>query len=271
MRSHPWLKHPVCHLLVYLLLFSYIRSSIAQTPHPTFEVATVKRAPAQADPNTGSWSPPNIGRFSATHVTLSLLIQLAYGVDKSQIANQPGWLDTNLYDIVAKPEDGVLLSAMSSSRAYRICSISAFTSSSTQKRATPMLTLSSPPKAVRIFPPPRQIISPAFGLTSVLARCAVSIGPCQSLPNTSLPPQTSPLSTRPALLGATISASATNRIPRPTAPFRPFQWPSKKQPGLCSSRKWSLSKRSSSTPQSRSPRKTKQQSRFSGHIPLCTD
>lgn len=110
MRSHPWLKHPVCHLLVYFLLFSYIRSLIAQTPHPTFEVATVKRAPAQADPNTGSWSPPNIGRFSATHVTLSLFIQLAYGVDKSQIANQPGWLDTNLYDIVAKPEDGVLLS-----------------------------------------------------------------------------------------------------------------------------------------------------------------
>jgi uncharacterized protein (TIGR03435 family) len=81
----------------------------ANIPHPTFEVATVKPAP-QADPNTGSWSPPGTGRFAATHVSLALLLQLAYGIDNSQIANMPDWLESNLYDVVAKPEDGIKLS-----------------------------------------------------------------------------------------------------------------------------------------------------------------
>jgi len=109
MKPQPRLPHPICHLLLCSLLFSCIHAATAQTPPPTFEVATVKPAPPQADPSTGSWSPPGIGRFTATHVSLALLIQLAYGVDSSQIANQPGWLESNLYDIVAKPEDGIPL------------------------------------------------------------------------------------------------------------------------------------------------------------------
>jgi len=86
-----------------------LSSLIAQTPHPAFEVASVKPAPPQADPNTGSWSPPGRGRFTADHVSLALLLHLAYGIDDSQIANKPAWLETNLYDIVAKPEDGISL------------------------------------------------------------------------------------------------------------------------------------------------------------------
>lgn len=108
MRPQPLLSHPISHLVLSSLLLSCMPAAAAQIPHPTFEVATVKSAP-QADPNTGSWSPPGTGRFTATHVSLALLIQLAYGIDDSQIANQPGWLETNLYDIVAKPEDGVPL------------------------------------------------------------------------------------------------------------------------------------------------------------------
>jgi uncharacterized protein (TIGR03435 family) len=34
---------------------------------------------------------------------------LAYGIDPSQIANKPGWMDTSLYDVDAKPEEGVSL------------------------------------------------------------------------------------------------------------------------------------------------------------------
>jgi uncharacterized protein (TIGR03435 family) len=37
-------------------------------------------------------------------------MQLAYGIDNSQIANKPAWLETNLYDVSAKPEDGIKLS-----------------------------------------------------------------------------------------------------------------------------------------------------------------
>jgi uncharacterized protein (TIGR03435 family) len=91
------------------VFLSYIHAASAQTSLPTFEVATVKPAPVQADPNSGSWSLPGVGRFTATNVSLALLLQLAYGVDNSQISNKPEWLETNLYDIVAKPEDGIQL------------------------------------------------------------------------------------------------------------------------------------------------------------------
>ncbi|HEX9199521.1 MAG TPA: TIGR03435 family protein [Acidobacteriaceae bacterium] len=111
------LKNPAKFLLESTLLLitaapaqqSANIATTTQNPHPTFEVASVKPAPPEADPNTGSWSIPSTGRFTATHVSLALLIQLAYDIDKSQIANEPGWLDTNLYDIVAKPEDGIRL------------------------------------------------------------------------------------------------------------------------------------------------------------------
>jgi uncharacterized protein (TIGR03435 family) len=108
MRPQPRLPHPICNLLLCSLLLSSIHAATAQTPHSTFEVATVRPAP-KADPNTGSWSPPGTGRFTATHVSLALLLQLAYGIDNTQIANKPGWLETDLYDIAAKPEDGIQL------------------------------------------------------------------------------------------------------------------------------------------------------------------
>lgn len=96
--------------LLFLVLLFRNHGALAQTPGPTFEVSTVKPSPSQADPNTGSWSPPGIGRFTATHVSLALLLRLAYDIDSSQIANKPGWLETNLYDVDAKPEAGIHLS-----------------------------------------------------------------------------------------------------------------------------------------------------------------
>jgi uncharacterized protein (TIGR03435 family) len=76
---------------------------------PTFEVASVRPSPPDANPKTGSWSIPSVGRFTANHLSLAQLIQLAYDIDSSQIGNQPSWLDINLYDIAAKPEDGIHL------------------------------------------------------------------------------------------------------------------------------------------------------------------
>ncbi len=96
------------HLIVtFVLLCSLFRLATAQEPQPTFEVASVRPAPADADQRTGLWSRPGVGRFSANHVPLTRLIQLAYGIGDSQIANKSGWMDTNLYDVDAKPKDGV--------------------------------------------------------------------------------------------------------------------------------------------------------------------
>lgn len=99
----------VHRVVVSMLLWSFFRLVVAQAPQPAFEVASVRVAPADADPQTGFWSRPGIGRFTASHVSLVRLIQLAYGIDDSQIVNKPGWMDTNLYDVDAKPEEGVLL------------------------------------------------------------------------------------------------------------------------------------------------------------------
>ena len=94
----------------FLLCSALVSSIHAQSSSPAFEVATVRPAFPQADPNSGSWSPPGIGRFNATHVSLALLMQLAYGVDNSQIADQPSWLESSFYDVAAKPEEGIKLS-----------------------------------------------------------------------------------------------------------------------------------------------------------------
>lgn len=79
-----------------------------QATLPAFEVATLRQDPG-GDPAQGTWSPPNKGIFHAEHITLERLIQLAFNVDASQIANKPSWLNTDLFVLNAKPEEGIAL------------------------------------------------------------------------------------------------------------------------------------------------------------------
>jgi uncharacterized protein (TIGR03435 family) len=110
MRPKLRLPYSVYRLFLSAFVLSYLYAASAQTPpSPSFEVASIRPAPPQTDPNTGHWNYPGTGRFNATHLPLTMLIQLAYDVDGSQIANKPGWLDTSLYDIDAKAEAGVPL------------------------------------------------------------------------------------------------------------------------------------------------------------------
>jgi uncharacterized protein (TIGR03435 family) len=110
MRSLPRLPYPIFHILGAALILSSIQGVHLQASSPpSFVIATVKPVP-DADPNTGNWSYPGIGRFTGTHVSLAVLIQLAYDVTDAQIANKPGWLETTAYDVVAKPEAGIKLS-----------------------------------------------------------------------------------------------------------------------------------------------------------------
>jgi uncharacterized protein (TIGR03435 family) len=109
MRISPQSCRGVHRIVLFVLLGPFLQLAIAQAPHPAFEIASVKVAPPDADPQTGYWSRPGIGRFTASHVSLARLIQLAYGIDESQIANKPGWMDTNLYDVDAKPVEGLSL------------------------------------------------------------------------------------------------------------------------------------------------------------------
>jgi uncharacterized protein (TIGR03435 family) len=84
-----------------------VSAAVASATRPVFEVATVR--PTAPDAPSGHWSWPGRGRFDAVNVPLSILMQLAYGVDTSQIANAPKWLGADCFDVSAKPEDGIKL------------------------------------------------------------------------------------------------------------------------------------------------------------------
>lgn len=69
--------------------------------NPTFDVATIK--PTQE--GTGfSIHPTNSGELVATDASVAYLIKFAYEVHPRQITKGPAWLDTDKYDLTAKPD-----------------------------------------------------------------------------------------------------------------------------------------------------------------------
>jgi uncharacterized protein (TIGR03435 family) len=68
---------------------------------PEFEVATIK--PSRQDERFAILLYPG-GTFAATSASLGDLIRFAYDVHPRQISGGPGWLDSDKYDITAKPD-----------------------------------------------------------------------------------------------------------------------------------------------------------------------
>jgi len=62
-----------------------------------FDVASVKPSPSTSSPAMHMSG----GRFNPT-LTLKVLMQTAYHVQGFQILGEPGWADTQLYDIDAR-------------------------------------------------------------------------------------------------------------------------------------------------------------------------
>jgi len=89
--------------------FASAQSQPGAPAQPSFEVATIKPT-APSERVNGNWSPPGIGRFFAHSLALQFLIQMAYGVEADQISGKPSWLDSDFYDVEAKPEEGIKLS-----------------------------------------------------------------------------------------------------------------------------------------------------------------
>ena len=69
--------------------------------NPTFEVATIK--PTQ-EGTRFSIHPTGSGELVATDASLAYLIKFAYEVHPRQITKGPAWLDTDKYDLTAKPD-----------------------------------------------------------------------------------------------------------------------------------------------------------------------
>jgi len=108
MRSHALAALLIAS--VFAAPFAYAQSQAGAPAQPSFDAATIKPAD-KADPASGYWSRPGIGRFYAHSLSIQFLIQLAYGVEKNQIGGKPAWLDSDFYDIEARPEEGIKLSA----------------------------------------------------------------------------------------------------------------------------------------------------------------
>ena len=70
-----------------------------------FEVVSVRKAQSERF----AASPYGGNQFSINGVTLVNLISLAFGVSSTDLAGGPGWGDSEYYDVVAKAEDGVVL------------------------------------------------------------------------------------------------------------------------------------------------------------------
>jgi len=88
------------HLALALLACILRAQSTAPKP-PSFEVATIK----PTDPSFGGiLIRLTGGKFSATGFTLKDLIGFAYAVDNSQIDGGTGWLASDRYDVLGKPE-----------------------------------------------------------------------------------------------------------------------------------------------------------------------
>jgi uncharacterized protein (TIGR03435 family) len=86
-----------------------VAASAASQVTPAFETATIKPT-ANPDPGQGYWNYPGQSRFSAHGLSLQFLIQMAWGIEANQLAGKPSWLDSDFYDIEAKPEEGIELS-----------------------------------------------------------------------------------------------------------------------------------------------------------------
>jgi uncharacterized protein (TIGR03435 family) len=88
--------------MVGIILFSLIAHALAQAPR-TFDAASVKRNPNAPGPGivavTGR-------RVSAPFVTMRTLVQSAYEVDRDQVVNGPGWIDSDRFEVSATAPAG---------------------------------------------------------------------------------------------------------------------------------------------------------------------
>jgi uncharacterized protein (TIGR03435 family) len=89
--------------VLVIAFFVAASCSYAQTATPSFEVATIKPAAPSNDGHTHINYPPD-DRFSAQNITLSALMQWAYGMPENQILDGPSWLSSTRFDIQAKAD-----------------------------------------------------------------------------------------------------------------------------------------------------------------------
>ncbi len=74
---------------------------------PAFEVASIKPAKPQEMGRMMVGIRVEQGRFIANNMSVRMLIQQAYNLKDFQVTGAPGWVSSERYDIMAKPEGAV--------------------------------------------------------------------------------------------------------------------------------------------------------------------
>ncbi len=67
-----------------------------------FDVASIRPNQTGSESRRATTTPGGV--FTATNVSLKLLISRAYGVAEAQIRGGPGWIDAEKYDVLAKAD-----------------------------------------------------------------------------------------------------------------------------------------------------------------------
>lgn len=86
------------------LAAAFAACCFAQPAAPKFEVASVKFS-AEASPRQSRFNRTPGGGLNAYNIPLRSFILIAYHISEFQLSNAPGWIETERYDIIAKPAD----------------------------------------------------------------------------------------------------------------------------------------------------------------------
>jgi uncharacterized protein (TIGR03435 family) len=78
--------------------------ALAQAPAPLAEFEVVSIKPDKSGDLQQTMHPSPGGRFTATNVTAKRLIEWAYGMRTFQISGEPGWVDSERFDVAAKAD-----------------------------------------------------------------------------------------------------------------------------------------------------------------------
>ena len=83
-------------------LVSLVFSRLVALGQPEFEAVSIK--PNKSGDVRAIFHPSPGGRLSATNVTAKALIEWAYGARDFQLSGEPGWADSERFDVVAKSD-----------------------------------------------------------------------------------------------------------------------------------------------------------------------
>jgi uncharacterized protein (TIGR03435 family) len=83
-------------------IVSLVFSSLLASGQPEFEAVSIK--PNKSGDVRAIFHPSPGGRLNATNVTAKTLIEWAYGIRDFQLSGEPGWADSERFDIAAKAD-----------------------------------------------------------------------------------------------------------------------------------------------------------------------